>query len=96
MLRGMATETGYRHIVRDPAILGGEPIIRGTRVPVRAVVETWRMGVPVEEIRTHFPALTQAQVFEALAYFHENKDEVLGLIDENRVTDEELDPRLRV
>ncbi|MEH2382206.1 MAG: DUF433 domain-containing protein [Nostoc sp.] len=35
-------------MVRDDAILGGEPIIGGTRTPVRAIVETWRMGVAPE------------------------------------------------
>ena len=79
----MTTETGYRHIVRDPDILGGEPIVRGTRVPVRAIVETWRMGVGAEEIQAHFPHLTQAQVSEALAYFSDNQDEILEHIARN-------------
>jgi uncharacterized protein (DUF433 family) len=79
----MSIETGYRHVVRDPAILGGEPIVRGTRVPVRAIVETWRMGVAAEEIATHFPHLTQAQVFESLAYFADNQREILDHIERN-------------
>lgn len=79
----MTIEIGYRHIVKDPEILSGEPIVRGTRVPVRAIVETWRMGVSAEEITTHFPHLTQAQVFEALAYFSDHQDEILGHIARN-------------
>lgn len=79
----MTTETGYRHIVRDSAILSGEPIVRGTRVPVRAIVETWRMGVAAEEITTHFPHLTLGQVFEALAYFSDHQDEILAYIARN-------------
>ena len=31
----------YRYIASDPEILGGEPIIEGTRTPVRAIVELW-------------------------------------------------------
>lgn len=80
-------ETGYRHVVKDSDILSGEPIVRGTRVPVRAIVETWRMGVSVEEIGAHFPHLTQAQIFEALAYFSENQNEILGHIARNEVPD---------
>ncbi|HSU81372.1 MAG TPA: DUF433 domain-containing protein [Thermoanaerobaculia bacterium] len=30
--------TQHRYIVSDPEILGGEPIVAGTRTPVRAVV----------------------------------------------------------
>ncbi len=46
----MLQTTEYRHIVRDDSILNGEPIIQGTRTPVRAIVETWRMGGAPEAI----------------------------------------------
>lgn len=38
----MVQTTEYLHVVRDNEILHGEPIIRGTRTPVRAIVETWQ------------------------------------------------------
>jgi uncharacterized protein (DUF433 family) len=45
----MLQSTEHCHIVRNSEILGGEPIIRGTRTPVRAIVEMWRIGVSPEE-----------------------------------------------
>ena len=36
----MTTATNHPYIARDDAILGGEPIIKGTRTPIRAIVET--------------------------------------------------------
>ena len=45
----MVQATEYLDIVRDDEILHGEPIIKGSRTPVRAIVETWRMGVASEE-----------------------------------------------
>jgi uncharacterized protein (DUF433 family) len=62
----MTLGTEHRYIVRDDTILGGEPIVVGTRTPVRAVVELWRLGVTPEEISAHLPHLTLAQVFDAL------------------------------
>jgi uncharacterized protein (DUF433 family) len=47
-------------IIRDEYILGSEPIIKGTRTPVRAVAEIWRMGTMPEEIPQHLPHLTLA------------------------------------
>ncbi len=44
------TSTDYPHIRRDDHILGGEPIIKGTRTPVRAIVEHWKFGDSPEEI----------------------------------------------
>lgn len=35
----MVQATEHCYIVKDNEILGGEPIIKGTRTPVRAIVE---------------------------------------------------------
>ena len=52
------TTTEHVYVIRDPEILGGEPIIKGTRTPVRAVVENWRLGVAPENITNpHFSRL---------------------------------------
>ena len=40
----MTTATEHRYIVRDDGILGGEPIVTGTRTPVRAIVEMWALS----------------------------------------------------
>ncbi len=80
----MTTATDHPYVVRDDTILSGEPIIKGTRTPVRAVVETWRMGIVPEEILTHLPHLTLAQVFDALSYFADHQDDILGYMERNR------------
>jgi len=46
----MPTTTGHRYITNQPGILSGEPIIEGTRTPVRAVVDLWRLGIRPEEV----------------------------------------------
>ena len=68
--------TEHRYIVTDEQILNGEPIIKGTRTPVRAIVETWRLGVLPEEIPSHLPHLTLAQVFDALSYYSDHQAEI--------------------
>src|SRR5689334_17969723 len=64
----MAHATGQRYIVTVERIVGGEPIIVGTRTPVRALVELWRQGSAPEEIPLHLPHLTLGQVFDALMH----------------------------
>jgi uncharacterized protein (DUF433 family) len=90
----MTTATEHRYIVNDDEILGGEPIIRGTRTPVRAIVETWRLGVPAEAIPQGMPHLTLAQVFDALSYYSDHQDEINVFIARNRIPDERIDPRV--
>ncbi|HEY3245413.1 MAG TPA: DUF433 domain-containing protein [Phycisphaerae bacterium] len=77
--------TEHRYIGCEEPILSGEPIIKGTRTPVRAIAELWRLGVPAEEIPTHLPRLTLAQVFDALSYFSDHQAEIQGYIERNRI-----------
>jgi uncharacterized protein (DUF433 family) len=86
---------GHRYIERHPEILGGEPIIVGTRTPVRAIVEMWRMGYAPEEIPFHLPYLTIAQVFDALSYYSDNQAEINHYIELNHIPDDLIDPLVR-
>lgn len=87
----MVQATEHLYIVRDDGILSGEPIIKGTRTPVRAIVETWRLGISPEEIPIGMPHLTLAQVFNALSYYSDHQDEINGYIERNRIPDELID-----
>ena len=74
-----------RYITTDEKILSGEPIIKGTRTPVRAIVEMWRMGNSPEEIVRGLPHLTLAQVFDALSFYSDNQEEINRFIEKNRI-----------
>jgi len=50
-------------------------------------VELWRSGTPPEEIPSHLPHLSMAQIFDALSYYSENQDEINSYIERNRVPD---------
>lgn len=91
----METTTKHLYIVRDPAILWGEPIIKGTRTPVRAVVENWRLGLSPEEIVVHLPHLTLAQVFDALSYYSDHQEEIDVFIEENKIPQNLLHPSVK-
>lgn len=87
--------TAHRYIVTDNQILSGEPIITGTRTPVRAIVEIWRHGVPPEAIPQHLPHLTVAQVFDALSYYSDHQDEINRHIARNHIPDDLIDPLVK-
>jgi uncharacterized protein (DUF433 family) len=91
----MTTATQHRYIVTDPAILSGEPIINGTRTPVRVIVELWRQGLAPEDIPHRLPHLTLAQVFDALSYFSDHQEEIAAHILRNRIPAELIDPLVR-
>jgi uncharacterized protein (DUF433 family) len=50
---------GRRRVVSSPEILGGEPVFRGTRIPVQHVAALFRKSVPEKEIVEDFPSLSE-------------------------------------
>ncbi len=92
----MPHATAHAYIVTDDHILGGEPIIRGSRTPVRAIVELSRLGVAPEEVPHRLPHLTLAQVFDALSYYSDHEEEINAHIERNRIPDGMIDPLVRV
>lgn len=50
---------GKERITSSPDVLGGEPVFRGTRVPLQHVAALFRKRVPEEEIAEDFPALDE-------------------------------------
>lgn len=55
-------------IARNPAILRGKPIIRGTRVPVYLIVDFINNGATPDQIVADYPDLTPEDVEAALAF----------------------------
>jgi len=62
-------------IVRDPEILGGAAVFRGTRVPVQAMFDYLEGGETLEEFLTGFPTVSREL---ALAALEEAKQRLLA------------------
>jgi uncharacterized protein (DUF433 family) len=55
----------------DDAILGGKPVIRGSRISVELVLEYIADGSSVADILAAYPHITEADVRAALAFAHD-------------------------
>ncbi|MBI4578146.1 MAG: DUF433 domain-containing protein [Planctomycetes bacterium] len=66
------------HITRTPGVCAGKPCIAGSRIRVQDVY-VWHelQGKSPDEIVSSFPQLTLADVYAALAYFWDHRDEIL-------------------
>ncbi len=66
-----------QHIEKTPGVVGGKARIAGTRIRVMDIV-VWheRQGMSADEIVADFPELTLADVFAALAYYFDHRDEI--------------------
>jgi len=47
-------------IIRDPDVLGGTPVFRGTRVPFQALLDYLEGGQTLDEFLDDFPTVTRA------------------------------------
>ena len=63
-------------IVRDPAIMSGEPVFRGTRVPVSTLFDYLEAGHSLDWFLGGFPGVSRAAALRAL---EEAKESLLAL-----------------
>lgn len=55
-------------ITRDQRILGGKPIIAGTRMSVEVILEFLAGGMEIKEMLREYPFLTKEQIQAAIQY----------------------------
>jgi uncharacterized protein (DUF433 family) len=68
-------------IVRDPQIVGGEPILKGTRVTLKTVLASLAEGATTTEILADFPTLSEEDVRAAIAFAAGSAQEDMPLIE---------------
>ena len=53
-------------VVKDPEILGGTPVFRGTRVPFQNLIDYLEGGETLDEFLDDFPTVTRDAAIAAL------------------------------
>jgi len=71
------TKTKHPYITRRKGYCGGKPIIAGTKFPVHSlVIYILRQGMTPEELIEEFSYLNLAQVYDALSFYYDHKEEI--------------------
>jgi uncharacterized protein (DUF433 family) len=72
------------HIEITPGVCGGKPRITGHRIKVQDIV-IWheKMGMSPDEIVSSYPSINLSDVYAALAYYHDNLEEIRQQIEED-------------
>lgn len=59
-----------KHIIADPIILTGKPVVKGTRIPVDLILKKLAQNISPDEILKDYPRLTKVHIREVLGYAH--------------------------
>ena len=68
-------QTEYKHIVRTPGFYGAKPCIENHKIAVHDIAIWTQQGRSPGEIAHSFH-LTLSQVYSALSYYYDHKDEI--------------------
>jgi uncharacterized protein (DUF433 family) len=61
-------------VSRDPEVMGGAPVFRGTRVPIQTLLDYLEAGDSIDEFLEGFPSVTREQV---ISFLEEAKDKLV-------------------
>jgi uncharacterized protein (DUF433 family) len=80
------------YIEKTSGVQGGEPVIAGTRTPVRTIVEMATVAYPgnLDEVARALPHLQRAQIEAALDYYRDHTAEIDAHIARHRTAFEQL------
>lgn len=90
---GVALDT---MLVNTPDVCGGRLRIDGTRITVHRIATLYKQGQTAESIVQTYPHLSYAQVYVALAYYHENQAQIDAELAEMDLEYERLKQQSRV
>ncbi len=65
---GGLTRNAEPRVEVRPGILGGKPVIRGTRIPVYMILDMASAGMGTKQILREYPQLKEEDVAAALEY----------------------------
>ncbi len=69
----------------DPAVCGGKPCVKGTRLWVSLILDFLADGVTEQELVSEYPQLTHQDIMAAIAYGAEMSREQILPVPVNRV-----------
>jgi uncharacterized protein (DUF433 family) len=55
-------------IVRDPAVCGGHPVIKGTRIRIKVILDNLAEGNTIDEIIASYAGLTEEDVRAVISF----------------------------
>ncbi len=74
------------HIEMTEGVCGRKPRISGHRITVQNIV-VWheQMGMSPDEILLHYPSINLSDIYAALAYYYDHREEIRKQIEDDEI-----------
>ncbi len=76
-------EKKYPHIIVNPDVSGGQPVIEGSRIPVVTLIRAHQLGMDFDEILVQYPGLRPEQLHAAFAYYLDHQKELDSILEQS-------------
>jgi uncharacterized protein (DUF433 family) len=90
----VALKVKHPYVTQKKGVCGGKPVIAGTRIPVWSIAGWSRKGYSTEKIQKDiYPSLGLAEIYAALSYSHDHREEIDRQLEENSLSAQEARKR---
>jgi uncharacterized protein (DUF433 family) len=89
-----ATKGVYSHVTKNPGVRGGKACVDNTRITVADIAALVQAGQTPDEMLIAYPSLNQAQIYAAISYYYENRDEIEEVFAQDEAAKVEHERRL--
>jgi len=90
----VALKVKHPYVTQKKGICGGKAIIAGTRIPVWSIAGWSRKGHSAKKIQKDiYPSLGLAEIYDALSYSYDHKEEIDRQLEENSLSAQEARKR---
>jgi uncharacterized protein (DUF433 family) len=89
-MSSVAPKLKHPYVTQKKGVCGGKPTIAGTRIPIWGIAGWSRKGYSAEKIQQEiYPSLGLAEIYDALSYYHDHKEEIDRQVEENSLAPRE-------
>jgi uncharacterized protein (DUF433 family) len=75
----------HPYVEQRSDILGGKPVIKGTRLAIWQIAERLRLGDTPDDLLSDYPYIPAAALYDAISYYFDHRAAIESQIAENRL-----------
>ncbi len=85
IITAKADDKPHPYVEQRNGVVGGKPVIKGTRLPIWQIAERLRAGDSPDDFLSDYPQVSAAALYDAISYYFDHRIEIERQIEENQL-----------